>query len=406
MKIDRTKRMLLRRVVLPVFALIMAVGMNLTVYGATSSVIETVTVTVKSSYGESEEILEPEITVSGKDCEVGDIQYRTEYENWRPGKKVRVEITLQAAEGKLFPGSLTRSKCKVTGAEFVSAKALDDTRMQVKVDYRPVSVLGSTARAGWSNADNRKALWKVVPYAPGYSVVLYGDNKVVKRMTVETNYADFTDYMADTDKTYYYEVKAVPITSEDKKCMKEGGIVSSTDLEFDWEDVQESGKYGSSGDGGDKKGDQYILPDGSKATNTWKKVSGNWYFFDGAGNMVRGWLYIGDRWYYMDDNGRMCTGWLETPKNTWFYLGDNGEMRTGWVSVGPSDWYYMDQNGYMQRGWVNVDGAWYFLDQNGRMTTGWVSQEGTWYYLYSDGRIAVNTVIDGWNIGPDGQAWK
>ncbi|MFQ9703380.1 MAG: hypothetical protein ACLR0U_16780 [Enterocloster clostridioformis] len=39
--------------------------------------------------------------------------------------------------GKIFPTSLNRSQCKVTGADFVSAKALDDTTLQVKVDYKP-----------------------------------------------------------------------------------------------------------------------------------------------------------------------------------------------------------------------------------------------------------------------------
>ena len=45
-------------------------------------------------------------------------------------------------------------------------------------------------------------------------VTLYGDNKVVKRMTVESNSANLAEFMEDMDKTYYYEVKAVPITAD------------------------------------------------------------------------------------------------------------------------------------------------------------------------------------------------
>ena len=53
----------------------MTVWMGLCAYGAQSSVIESVNVTFKTVYGEPEEIPEPEITVSGKSCFLGDVQY-------------------------------------------------------------------------------------------------------------------------------------------------------------------------------------------------------------------------------------------------------------------------------------------------------------------------------------------
>ena len=119
--------------------------------------------------------------------------------------------------GKYFPVSLGRSKCRVTGADFVSAKALDNTTMQVKVNYTPVTVLGDTALAGWSSHDSEKAVWKKVDYAPGYTLTLYGNDKVVKRMTVTSNSVSLKEYMTDPDKIYYYQVKAVPVTAEQKK---------------------------------------------------------------------------------------------------------------------------------------------------------------------------------------------
>lgn len=79
-------------------------------------------------------------------------------------------------------------------------------------------------------------------YAPGYTVTLYGDNKVVKRMTVESNSANLAEFMEDMDKTYYYEVKAVPVTADEKKYLKEGQYVSSTSQEFDWDDYEEEEK--------------------------------------------------------------------------------------------------------------------------------------------------------------------
>ena len=63
----------------------------LTTYGATSSsVVENVTVTLTGAYGEAEEILEPSIKVGGTDCTLGDYQYGTDFDKWRPGKKVQI----------------------------------------------------------------------------------------------------------------------------------------------------------------------------------------------------------------------------------------------------------------------------------------------------------------------------
>lgn len=375
------------------------------VYGADSSVIENVSVTFKTTYGDPEEIPEPDITVSGTGCSLGDVQYRTDYNNWRPGNKVRVEVTVNADSGKYFPVSLNRSQCKVSGAEFVSARALDDSTLQVKVDYRPVVVLGTTERAGWSSTSKKRAVWKSVQYAPGYTVTLYGDDKVVKRMTVDTNSVSLVDYMEDMDKTYYYEVKAVPITSDQKKYLKEGQYVTSTDQEFDWKDYEkEENKSQSAGDGGSIKGDSYIMPDGTKAVNTWKMISGSWYYFDGNGGMVKGWLNYGSKWYYMNPNGVMCTGWVDLNNGTWYFLGPEGDMQTGWIQPTPGTWYYMNPSGAMERGWINVNGKWYYMDQSGAMQTGWLKDNGKWYYLGNDGSMAVNTIIEGWTIGPDGVA--
>ena len=363
----------------------MSLWMGLYAYGAQSSVIESVNVSFKTIYGEPEEISEPEVTVSGKSCSLGDVQYRTDYDSWKPGRKVRVEVTVVAEDGKYFPATLNRSKCKVTGADFVSAKALDDSSLQVKADYRPVTVLGDTQKAGWSSTSKKKAVWKSVEYAPGYTLTLYGDNKVVKRMTVESNSANLADYMTDMDKTYYYEVKAVPVTSDEKKYLKEGQYVTSTDQEFDWEDYEKEEKRGQGpGDGGSFKGDNYVMPDGSKAVDTWKLVSGKWYYFDGSGSRVKGWFQTGGRWYYMDQNGAMCMGWLSPGDGFWYYLGENGDMLTGWIQPSP--------------------GTWYYLEPDGRMKTGWLNDNGSWYYLDSDGSMAVNRIVDGWNIGQDGKA--
>ena len=375
---------------------VMVLGGRMETYGAESSVIESVTVTFKTTFGDQGEIPDPVVTV-GNGCSLVDIQYNTSYDKWKPGKKVRAEITIEAENGKLFPASLNRSQCKVTGADFVSARALGDSQLQVKVDYRPVSVLGNTGNAGWSNSHANRAVWEPVPYAPGYSLVLYGDNKSVKRMTVQTNYADLNEYIKDDGKTYYYEVKAIPVSSEDKKYLKEGDFISSTEQELNWEEIDAR-------DGGELKGNNYVMPNGNKEVNSWKKISDRWYYFDQNGNMVKGWLFKDGYWYYMDQSGVMKTGWLDLSSEWRFYLSPTGEMQIGWVQLGPGVWYYMNQDGYMQRGWIFVDNQWHYMGTDGKMQFGWVHVGDKQYYLNGDGTMAANTVVDGRYLGPDGAA--
>ncbi len=345
-----------------------------TAYGADSSIIETMSIKFNTTFGDPEEIPQPQITISGSGVSIGDIYYKTEYENWKPGKKVRIEITVDAAQGKYFPVSLGRSKCRVTGADLVSAKALDNTTMQVKVDYTPVTVLGDTALAGWSSLDSEKAVWKKVDYAPGYALTLYGNDKVVKRMTVTDNSVSLKEYMTDPDKIYYYQVKAVPVTAEQKKYLKEGEFITSKEQDVDDSEEEEKEKKhaatsqsSSTGPGiaGSLKGDNFVMPDGTLAVNTWKLVGGIWYYFNAEGNRTRGWFLYGGKWYYFDGNGCMKTGWVDTGNGTWYYLNPDGDMKTGW-----------------------------FYDKN------------IWYYLNNDGSMAVNRSQDGWYLGADGAGRK
>lgn len=444
-----------------------------------SSIIEKLTVTFDTTYGEPGEIPEPVITVDGRNCVLEDYQYRTDYDKWKPGKKVRVELTLTTSGGLYFPESMSSSQCKVKGATFVSAKSLDESRFQVKVDYKPVTVLETPEDAGWSSDSSKKAVWKAVDYAPGYNITLYGDDKVVKRLNVETNSAQLSSYMEDMDKTYYYVVKAVPLTSDQKKYLKESDTVNSTDQIFDWEDFEEakaeravSSSPGLSGpgDGGSFKGDSYVMPDGRKVTNMWKKSDGKWYYFGPDGNRCRGWLNQDGKMYYMDHDGVMCTGWIEPYGNgAWYYLNPDGDMRTGWfqapdgstyyldssgmmcrgwaqvdgrlyylaedgrlrsggwldtgngawyylnpdgsaytgwLSLEAGKWYYMAQDGSMCRGWLPLDGNWYYLAEDGLMHTGWMEENGLRYFFYDNGAMAVNTVIGGYQIGADGAALR
>lgn len=74
-------------------------------------------------------------------------------------------------------------------------------------------------------------------------------------------------------------------------------------------------------------------------------------------------------------------GWTKNDAGAWLYY-ENGKPVTGWKLV-TCKWYYLDTAGLMQSG-------------------GWKQIGGKWYYLYADGSMAVDSKIDGYEIGPDG----
>ncbi|MFJ7728325.1 polysaccharide deacetylase family protein [Neobacillus sp. NPDC097160] len=143
----------------------------------------------------------------------------------------------------------------------------------------------------------------------------------------------------------------------------------------------------------------YLEPSGAMKTG-WVKSDGYWYFLEPSGAMKTGWLKSDGTWYYLEPSGAMKTGWLQSAGDT-YYLDGGGSMRTGWAAVS-GKWYYFENNGVRKTGWLETSEGKYFLNNDGTMATGWIQTKEKWYYLYSTGLMAVNTEIDGYQIGSDG----
>lgn len=92
----------------------------------------------------------------------------------------------------------------------------------------------------------------------------------------------------------------------------------------------------------------YQRTDGSRITNSWKKINGTWYYFAGSGAMLTGWNVVGGSWYFFNGSGAMQTGWGQID-GSWYYFGGNGAMQTGWINDGKRN-YYLKPNGV----WKNI----------------------------------------------------
>ncbi len=155
----------------------------------------------------------------------------------------------------------------------------------------------------------------------------------------------------------------------------------------------------------DKKPDVVDLGD---TTGTWKQDEKGWWYQKADSTYPSdSWLKVSGEWYLFGADGYLKTGWQKTEDGKWYYLDNaNGNMRTGWMQT-DEKWYFLDLvNGDMRTGWMQTeDGTWYFFDQvSGEMKIGWIQTiDGKWYYLNPDGSCAMDTVTpDGYRVDENG----
>ena len=150
---------------------------------------------------------------------------------------------------------------------------------------------------------------------------------------------------------------------------------------------------------------------GKMVASEWMLIDGRWYHFYGGGGMETGWTGQTGAWYHLNENGYMETGWFKQ-NNNWYYLDParGGKMvASEWMLI-DGRWYHFYGGGGMETGWTKQNGNWYHLNANGAMETGWIIMNDDWYYLYPagnssgapEGAMAVNTVINGYVVAPDG----
>lgn len=270
-----------------------------------------------------------------------------EVDSWKPGKKITGTIRIS--------GTYTRSDCKIYGGTILSVQP-EDGETAIKFSYVPVAKLESTERAGWSDSARTKASWKKVPYASRYQVILYQEGGIwIKSLTTSSTTVDFLDSMED-GKRYYYTVKAITKDSAEEEYLADGEEVTSDDSV-----VQELGD--TTGVWAEyQNGKKYRDEQGSFIADSWKQISGSWYYFNKEGYAATGWQYLDGKWYYMNQDAQMTTGWQQV-NGKWYYLNTDGEMVTGWIEPTPGKWYYLYSDGSMAENTV-VEGI-YYIGENG-----------------------------------------
>ena len=120
----------------------------------------------------------------------------------------------------------------------------------------------------------------------------------------------------------------------------------------------------------------------------WYEYKEDWYYLTSTGAAANDWLELDGKWYCFDkENANMLvSSWIPTyTGNSWCYVGADGVMVTGWNTIDGKTYYMRSSDGYC-------------------LVNGWYKIDGKSYYFYPGGSMAVNTTIDGYQVGADG-AW-
>ena len=147
--------------------------------------------------------------------------------------------------------------------------------------------------------------------------------------------------------------------------------------------------------------DQTLEKDGYKWLSYLSRTGSRRYVqLEGNSRSKNGWEKEGTIWYYYE-NGQKAVGWKKL-NGSWYHLQADGTMTTGWLKDG-SKWYYLKSSGEMQTGWLKDKGIWYYLENSGAMKTSqWFQVSGKYYYVNASGELAVDTIIDGFQVDSNG----
>lgn len=396
-------------------AVLMILGAQ-TAFAATSY-INSVSISLDVTPVPGESLPHLDVGYTGEGCEVmipnnskydiKSAKWSTDVDEVRLGGKYTIKITLEAVNDYRFNSSYSSSKVTVKGGTFVSAQRQSSTKLLITVKTREAKgTLDSPEDAYWidTRAGREKfgyAKWESVEDA-AYDVYLYRGSKVVHKVTdLHTTSYNFYPYMT-TKGMYSFTVRSIPASTEIAKYAERSEWAYSDEMYVDEDEVSDgSGKVSGTASAGASAGSSVIqekpdvdavgwisnggkwyfrYPDGTYLTSNWARIGGVWYLFDESGVMQTGWKLCDGSYYFLDASGAMKTGWLLN-NNAWYYLQDDGRMATGWLRIGEKT-YYLSDNGSMMTGWQNID--------------------GNIYYFHPDGHMAVNEVISGFYIDPNG----
>lgn len=302
---DTVKRYIIYFLVL---FLLVLIGTN--TQAATKKKIKKVSLSIKADIQ-----VDTKVGVGEMDIQVGNGHYsyeEHEFENatptWTRDDVPKLKIKLVAEDDYRF--DLKRSDVKITGSglTLVNASTADnDEVLYVTVTFPSLADKMSPIDRIELGEDG-KVEWDVSEGAGSYEIkVMRGANNATgDTYSTSSNNYDIRNYLVK-EGNYKVLVRGISANNPDfaGEWFSSNIIKISKDkaetVRKEIEAAQSRGTWTK-----DEKGYKFTDINAETASSSWKKINGEWYFFNEDAYMVTGWNYINDVWYYMDiESGAM-----------------------------------------------------------------------------------------------------
>lgn len=225
---------------------------------------------------------------------------------WTADETPRYKLTIQASEGYEF--AIKRSSdFIINGATYVSSTTENSRTTLILTIKLPALKYQLSPITSMNINEDGVLTWNQSTGAGSYEIKFYrGDSLISGILTTTDNTMNLREFM-QKQGTYHFMVRA--INKSDSNIA--GNWYESNNINIDYTKAEEN-KYWveniNIGTWGQNSTGQwyYKLPNGKYAKNEWKKIKGEWYYFNDNSIMVTGWLENSGKWYYFDKtNGNM-----------------------------------------------------------------------------------------------------
>lgn len=268
-----------------------------------------------------------DFTTSAGTYHVENFEVQNQGFKWTMNDVPEYKVTLTAEDEYEF-NVKKASDLNIVGASYVSSIS-ENSRTNLVVTVKLPSLKNQVSAITEAKIEDDGSLsWSVSKGAGSYEVKFYrGQSLLGGILKSNTNTLNVREYMQKAG-SYYFLVRPInAINTDVAGDWFESNRISldseQAELNKTWYDKVNTGSWGqtSTGDW------YYILSNNTLARSEWKKIKGEWYYFEDNAYMAKGWLENSGKWYYLDpENGKM---WKNTTTPDGYTLGIDGSMAMG-----------------------------------------------------------------------------
>ncbi len=268
-----------------------------------------------------------EVSTQASTYHVDSYEAKNEGFSWTMEDVPEYEVTLIAEEGYEF-NVKKASDLNISGASYVSAKTENGrTHLIVTIKLPALKYQVSPITEGSMSPEGILS-WNASTGAGSYEVKLFRGQTLLDGVHTTTDTGINLRELLQKAGSYSFHVrplnKANPAMAgawfESGKFDVSAEMAEANRI---WYENANLGTWGQS-----QTGEwYYVLPDNTLVRGAWRKIKGEWYYFEDSSYMATGWKEWGGKWYYLDPvNGNM---WKNTTTPDGYTLGIDGSMATG-----------------------------------------------------------------------------